>query len=94
MASPAITLATAVLAGDEARVIDIVKKSLGSLDSRDEVSRFWVRLGVKAQCALIVQDGCTPLMKAAQLGHSSITKYLLGRGATVDAANKVPVTFP
>jgi hypothetical protein len=37
MAAPAITLATAVLAGDEARVIDIVKKSSGSIDLRDEV---------------------------------------------------------
>ena len=35
------------------------------------------------------QDGWTPLMIAAQNGHSSVLETLLQYGATVDKANRV-----
>jgi ankyrin repeat protein len=43
---------------------------------------------------LYLQDGRTPLCRAAQDGHDKIMEVLVKAGADVNAANKVGVIFP
>jgi ankyrin repeat protein len=40
---------------------------------------------------LLLQDGDTPLINAADYGHLEVVKKLLGAGADVNAVNKVRV---
>lgn len=42
-----------------------------------------------ASCSCVLQDGATPLMRAASAGHPLVVAYLISAGANVDGTDKV-----